>query len=80
MASYAEEKSSLIDVDTFNVITLDQYCRLRELGAPQAIPSMCILVIKTDENGRPDPAKSRIVSWAILRHVRGANMNERPLY
>jgi hypothetical protein len=61
LASYAEEKSSLIDVDTFNVITLDQYRRLRELGAPQAIPSMYVLVIKTDENGRPDRAKSRIV-------------------
>ncbi len=61
LASYVEEKSSLIDVDTFNVITLDQYRRLRELGAPQAIPSMCVLVIKTNEQGLPDRVKSRIV-------------------
>ncbi len=61
LASYREEKSSLQDVDTYNVITIDQYRRLRELGAPQAIPSMCVLVIKTDENGQPDQAKSRIV-------------------
>jgi hypothetical protein len=51
----------LLDVDTYNVITLDQYRRLRELGAPQAIPSMCVLVIKTDKNGQPSRAKSRIV-------------------
>ncbi len=74
LASYAEEKSSLIDVDTFNVITLDHYRRLRELGAPQAIPSMCVLVIKTDEQGIPDRAKSRIVvlgnleAWTWGKH------------
>ncbi len=61
LASYAEEKSSLIDVDTFKVITLDHYRRLRAIGAPQAITSMCVLVIKTDEHGQPDQAKSCIV-------------------
>jgi hypothetical protein len=61
LASYAEEKLSLIDVDTFKVITLDHYRRLCAIGAPQAIPSMCALVIKTDEHGQPDQAKSRIV-------------------
>jgi hypothetical protein len=59
--SYAEEKTSLLDVDTFQVISLDEYRRLRQEGAPQAIPSMCVLVIKTDETGQPDRAKSRIV-------------------
>ncbi len=59
--SYAEEKQSLIHVDTFKVITLDEYQRLWERGAPQAIPSMCVLVIKTDEHGQADWAKSRIV-------------------
>ena len=48
-------------MDTFKVITLEQYRRLRLDGAPQAIPSMCVLVIKTDEHGKPDRAKSRIV-------------------
>lgn len=28
LASYAEEKQSLIDVNTFEIITLDQYCKL----------------------------------------------------
>ena len=37
------------DVDTFKVISLDEYRGLRQKGAPQAIPSMCVLVIKTDE-------------------------------
>ena len=59
--SYAEEKQSLLDVNTFKVISLDEYRRLRQSGAPQAIPSMCVLVIKTDEHGLPDRAKSRIV-------------------
>jgi hypothetical protein len=78
LASYREEKDSLLDVETYEVITLEQYRRLRSEGAPKAIPSMCVLVIKLDENGQPDRAKSRIVvlgnqegrSWG--KHERAA--------
>jgi hypothetical protein len=61
LASYHEEKDSLKAVDTYEVITLEQYRELRSQGAPQAIPSMCVLVVKLDEHGNPDRAKSRIV-------------------
>ncbi len=69
---------SLLDVDTFCVINLDEYRKLRLCGAPQAIPSMCVLVIKMDEHGQPDRAKSCIVvlgnleerSWG--KHERAA--------
>lgn len=68
LESYYEEKGSLLDVDTFSVISLDDYRRLRQEGAPQAIPSMCVLVIKTDEAGQPDRAKSRIVVLGNLEN------------
>ena len=66
-ASYAEEKL-LMDVDTYQVITLDEYHALWQNGAPQAIPSMCVLVIKNNETGKPDRAKSRIVVLGNLEH------------
>ena len=46
---------------TFQKITLGEYCALREKGAPRAIPTMCVLTIKKDENLLPLYAKSRIV-------------------
>lgn len=61
LASYKEEKTSLQDETTYIVITVEEYRRLRQQGAPQAIPSMCVLVVKMDENGNADRAKSRIV-------------------
>jgi transposase InsO family protein len=78
LSSYSEEKASLKDVETFEVIDLAQYRKLRSEGAPRAIPSMCVLVIKLDEHGQPDRAKSRIVvlgnqegrSWG--KHERAA--------
>lgn len=58
VSSYKEEKTSLFDVDTSKVIMLDTYqCLCHDGGNP----SMCILVIKTDEHGQPDCAKSCIV-------------------
>ncbi|KAL7425490.1 hypothetical protein ACHAXH_000033, partial [Discostella pseudostelligera] len=66
LASYNEEDASLKDVGTYEVITLEQYRQLRKEGAPRAIPSLCVLVIKTDEHGQPDRAKSRIV---VLGHL-----------
>jgi hypothetical protein len=46
---------------TFERLTLGQYRAYREKGAPRAIPSMCVLTIKKDENLLPLRAKSRIV-------------------
>ncbi len=57
-----------MDVDTYRVITLDEYRALRQNDAPQAIPTMCVLVIKNDETGKPDRAKSRIVVLGNLEH------------
>ena len=46
---------------TIRKLTLGEYCALREKGAPRAIPLMCVLTIKKDENLLPIWAKSRIV-------------------
>jgi hypothetical protein len=43
-------------------ITLGEYCALREKGAPKAIPTMCVLTIKKDENLLPPRAKS----WSVV--------------
>ena len=62
LASYHEEKDSLIDNKTFVRLSLQQYRELRlKKNAPRAIPSMCVHTIKRDENGAPARAKSRIV-------------------
>lgn len=81
LESYAKEKkTSLLHIDTFKAITLDQYQRLHELGAPQATPSMCVLVIKTYEKGQPDRASHASWSLVILKPVHGVNMNVLPQY
>ena len=41
--------------------TLGEYRALRKKGAPKAIPTMCVLTIKKDENLLPLRAKSRII-------------------
>ena len=61
MASYREEKEGIQSLDTYRKITLGEYRALREKGAPKAIPTMCVLTIKKDENLCPLHAKSRIV-------------------
>jgi hypothetical protein len=61
MRSFWEEKDSIISMDTYNTITLAQYCALREKGAPQVIPTMCIHTIKPDKMMNPHHAKSCIV-------------------
>jgi len=48
-------------LDAYRKITLGEYCALRKKGAPKAIPTMCVLTIKKDENLLPLCAKSRIV-------------------
>jgi hypothetical protein len=61
LASYAEEKGGLESLNTYKKITLGEYWSLREKGAPRAIPTMCVLTIKKDENLLPLWAKSCIV-------------------
>jgi hypothetical protein len=52
---------------TFECLTLGEYVALWEIGAPKAIPTMCVLTIKTDEQEQLMllRAKSRIV---VLGH------------
>ena len=61
LESFYEEKRGIEDLDTYTKISLADYRNLRENGAPRAIPTMCVLTIKKDENLRPLRAKSRIV-------------------
>ena len=63
LESYYEEKTGLKDRNTYVEIILQEYLRLRRLpkSVPRAIPTMCVLTVKKDENLNPDRAKSRIV-------------------
>jgi hypothetical protein len=60
IASCKEEYDGLRDFNTFEELTLAEYRKLAETHGP-AIPSMCILVTKKDENGNPIRAKSHTV-------------------
>ncbi len=61
LKSYQEERGGLQSLDTYHKITLGKYPTLYKKGAPQALPTMCILTIKRDENLLPQHAKSQIV-------------------
>jgi hypothetical protein len=61
LQSYKEEKSGLKSLNTYCKLTLSKYQALHKKGAPHAIPTMCVLTIKQDENLLPQHAKSRIV-------------------
>ena len=60
--SFREEKESLIHVDTFTKIPLEEYRQLQEKGAPKAIPTMYVLTVKNDNNFNPERVKTRIVA------------------
>jgi hypothetical protein len=60
-ASYDEEIDGLNRLGTYDELSYDEYKKLRSQGAPKAIPTMCVQVIKKDEDFNPDRAKSRIV-------------------
>ncbi len=62
LESYKEEIGGLQALNTYKKITLGEYRAYREKGAPHAIPTMCVLTIKRDENLLPHRAKSRIVA------------------
>ena len=66
MASYREEKEGIQSLDTYRKITLGEYRALREKGAPKAIPTMCVLTIKKDEQLLLLRAKSRIIALGNL--------------
>jgi hypothetical protein len=61
MESYKEEYYGLVALNTFTVIDAKQYQEIRIQTGKQAIPSMGILTVKNDAEGRPLRAKSRIV-------------------
>jgi hypothetical protein len=53
-------------METMDVLSSLQHKNLK--NAPKAIPTMCVLTVKTDENNRPVCAKSRIV---VLGNLEG---------
>ena len=53
LQSYHEEKNGVKSLGTFKRLTLGEYRALRKKGAPKAIPTMCVLTIKKDENLMP---------------------------
>eukprot|EP00804_Cyclotella_cryptica_P030273 CCRYP_019237-RA/>CCRYP_019237-RA protein AED:0.06 eAED:0.03 QI:0/0/0/1/0/0/3/0/1322 len=62
LKSYNEEKGGLEGMDVFERLNKKQYLALKRTGRiGKALPSMCVLVVKTDKDGKPDRAKSRIV-------------------
>lgn len=62
--SFYEEKDSIKSMNTYRKITLGKYRALHEKGASRAIPTMCVLTIKRDENLLPVRAKTRIVVFS----------------
>ena len=62
LESYKEEKGGLQQLDVFDRISKKQYLHLKRTGRiGKALPSMCVLVVKSDKDGNPIRAKSRIV-------------------
>ncbi len=61
LQTYAKDKGGLESLNTYQKITLGEYHALWEKGAPCAIPTMCVLTIKQDENLLPHCAKSCII-------------------
>jgi hypothetical protein len=61
LESYEEEYYGLVAHDTFTIIDAAEYHALRAQTGKQALPSMGVLTVKTDSEGNPKRAKSRIV-------------------
>jgi hypothetical protein len=60
--SYDEEKGGLESLDVFERINKKTYLALKRSGqVGSALPSMYVLVVKPDKDGKPHRAKSRIV-------------------
>jgi hypothetical protein len=65
LQSYYKAKCGIESLTKFCKITLGEYCALWEKGAPKAIPTMCVLTIKKNENLLPLRAKSHIIVLGI---------------
>jgi hypothetical protein len=62
LQSYNEEKGGLEQLNVYEQINKKTYLSLKRSGRiGKALPSMCVLVIKPDKDGKPNRAKSRIV-------------------
>jgi hypothetical protein len=61
LQSFYKEKGDIEEMGTFWKITLGEYRALHEKGASKAIPTICVLTIKKDEQLLPLWAKSCIV-------------------
>ncbi len=61
LSNFLEAKHGIQSLNTYRKITLGKYCALCEKGAPKAIPTMCVLTVKRDENLNPLRAKSWII-------------------
>ena len=59
-ASYREEYDSLKEQNTYKIITRETY--REKYSHTNIIPTMSVQVIKPDENGNPDRAKTRVVA------------------
>ena len=60
--SYNEEKGGLEAHDVYERISKKTYLTMKRQGLiPDALPSMCVICIKPDKDGKPNRAKSRIV-------------------
>ena len=68
LASYNEEYDGLTELDVFDVIDKQKYLQLLDLHGKnaEAIPTMNIFNVKTDKEGNPIRAKSRIVALGNL--------------
>ena len=64
-AAYGEEIGGLINLPCWRTITASEYHKLQPLIG-NAIPTMAISTIKSDENGQPKQAKYRIVALGNL--------------
>jgi hypothetical protein len=53
LCRFFEEKWGIQSLNTYRKITLSKYQALHKKGAPKAIPTMCVLMVKRDENLNP---------------------------
>ena len=60
-ASYKEEYDGLVNLDTWDFVTEEEYQKLKHIVG-KALPTMAISTIKRDGNGNPTRAKYRIVA------------------
>ena len=63
--SYREEYQGLVDIDTWETITEDEYEAMKHLYSG-IMPTMAISTIKYNGNGEPERAKYRIVALGNL--------------